>query len=87
MENQKSVEIRKIKKVWRKPTFRAQVRALAVGDSMVIPTDYRDRMSAYTNAKQASPEARFSIQKQQDGSFRLIKIALKNEELCETSPK
>lgn len=65
----------KPKNTWRKPTFRAKVRALGVGDFIVIPTELQDRNSSYYNAKATCPEWVFSVKKQPDGAFHLIRVS------------
>lgn len=70
-----NVEIPKRINEWSKPTFSKQVRAMEVGDYLVIESDYSIRQSKYINAKRSFPGATFSMQKQDDGSFHLIRIS------------
>lgn len=75
MEQTASVELRKNINEWRKPTFAKDVRAMEVGQSIQIEKDYLTRQSRYVNAKKSFPEAKFSVRKQSDGTFLLIRIA------------
>lgn len=72
MEDSQYVEIPKVRN-WRKATWSKQVRALAIGDSLEVSKDYLKRMSQYVGAKRAFPGARFSVQRQYDGSFKMIR--------------
>jgi hypothetical protein len=75
MEMSETVELPKKINEWSKDTFSKQVRAMEVGSHLVIESDYKIRMSKYINAKRSFPGATFSVQKQDDGSFNLIRIS------------
>jgi len=58
-----------------KTSFASIVRQLEIGDFVKIGKSYSERQSRYMSAKNACPENKFSIKKQLDGSFHLIKVA------------
>jgi len=55
--------------------FSQLARDLKVGDYIEIGKSFGERQSRYVNAKSACPESKFSVQKQEDGSFRLYKVS------------
>jgi hypothetical protein len=75
METAQNVEIPKIRNEWSKETFSKKVRAMEIGDFLELEKEYRVRQSSYINAKRSFKGATFSVQKQNDGTFRLIRIS------------
>lgn len=74
MQAAQPVESPKIRN-WKKETWSKAVRAMQVGDQMPVEADYSKRMSQYVGAKRAFPGAKFSVQRQDDGSFLMTRTA------------
>lgn len=73
MEQSAIVALPKLKHEWKRETFSQLVRAMNVGDHIVVEPEYTIRQSKYLNAKRSFPGATFSIKKQEDGRFHLIR--------------
>lgn len=77
MDPLQCVEIPKVPKVrnWKKATWSKQVRELQVGESLQVDPDYSRRLSQYIGAKNAFPGAKFSVRRQDDGTYIMTRIS------------